>query len=122
MRGRSWRSFANITITNGRTALWRTERRRHSRRYKGWKQKKLVHRWGAHSRASSLSLWSARDPHEIRGTGLLTLKNSSSGWYRKMGRVRHLKTLVPVGTEKWGGSTLKNSSSGWYRKMGRVNT
>src|SRR5437016_14254103 len=91
MRGRSWRSFANITITNGRTALWRTERRRHSRRYKGWKQKKLVHRWGAHSRASSLSLWSARDPHEIRGTGLLTLKNSSSGWYRKMGRVMELQ-------------------------------
>jgi putative transposase len=30
-RGRSWRSSVNITITNGRTALWRIERQQHSR-------------------------------------------------------------------------------------------
>ena len=65
----------------------------------------LVHRWGAHSRASSLSLWSARNQREMRGIGLLALKNSSFDWYRKMGRVKHLKTLVSIGTEKWGGSS-----------------
>jgi transposase InsO family protein len=43
---RSWPSFVRITITSGRTAHWRIERRRHSRSYTGVRQKKLVHRWG----------------------------------------------------------------------------
>src|SRR5215469_10230646 len=55
--------------------------------YTGVRQKRLVHRWGAHSRASSLSLWSARNPHEIRLIGLLCRKTS-----------------VSIGTEKGGGS------------------
>ena len=38
-RGRSWRSFASITITSVRTARWRIERRRHSRSYTGGDRK-----------------------------------------------------------------------------------
>ena len=71
-----------------RTVRWQIERPRHSRSYTSVLQKKLVHHWGAHSRASSLSLWSARNPHEMRVIGLLVPK-----------------TLVLIGTEKWGGSS-----------------
>jgi Integrase core domain len=53
-----------------------------------------------------------RNPHETRGIGLLTLKNSSSDWYRKMGRVRFGRTHILDGPVfgGWVNSTLTHSA------------
>jgi hypothetical protein len=50
MRGRSRLSSANITITNGRTAHWRTVASGVRGATPAHHGKRLVHRWGAHSR------------------------------------------------------------------------
>jgi hypothetical protein len=53
-------------------------------------------------------VWDARNPHETRGIGLLTLKNSSSDWYNRgvvysggglsryaaESRERHLRSVI----------------------------
>ena len=64
---------------------------------------------GRHSRASSLSLWSARNPREIRAIGLLMLKNSSLDWYRKMGRVSLGRTHILDGPVFGGWVKTKSS-------------
>jgi len=86
------RSSANITITNGRTALWRIERQQHSRSCTGLSLKKLVHQWGA------------RNPHEIRRIVLLMLRNFSLDWYRKAARVNQPRTYIEIGTMNGGTS------------------
>ena len=43
-----------------------------------------------------------RNPHEIRAIGLLTHKNSSFDWYRKVGRVTAAMSVISLGTAQRG--------------------
>jgi len=73
---RSWRGSVSIIITSDRTTRWQIEHRQPLRSCTG-RRRNLLRWWGAHSRVSWSSLWSARKPRQQREKGLTLPKISN---------------------------------------------